>query len=145
VSLTLHAIAALNCVGRPSFPPKQRRQRVGRYNVTRHVHCGARELATKPPHQLCPNPHNVYTTQDFKKSHPPTLGVSGKSSHTDPGWTLQRHCRQSFLSIPAPPSSSPSADRAARWLTCLLTERFVPTSQSHIIPEAATVLLGRER
>jgi hypothetical protein len=30
VSLTLHATAVLNCVGRPSFPPRQRRQRVGR-------------------------------------------------------------------------------------------------------------------
>ncbi len=68
-----------------------------------------------------PSPHvnrarvsTMSTPLRISKSHPPTLGVSGKSSHTDTGWTLQGHCRQSLLSIPAPPSSYPSEDRAAR-------------------------------
>ncbi len=72
VSLTLHAIAVLNCMGRPSFPPRQRWHESAGHNVTQHVHCGAYELATKPPRQSCPNPHNVYTTQDFKNpTRPP--------------------------------------------------------------------------
>jgi hypothetical protein len=72
VSLTLHAIAALNCVGRPSFPPSKDDSESAGHNATRHVHCSARELATESPRQSCPDPHNVYTTQDFKilPTHP---------------------------------------------------------------------------
>ncbi len=147
MSLTLHAIAALNCVGRPSFPPSKDDSESAGHNATRHVHCSARELATESPRQSCPDLHNVYTTQDFKNpAHPPSESVAKAVTLTLGGYYKDiagsPSCPFLHPRVPPPP---PSVDRVARKLTCPLRGRFVPTSQSHILSEAATVLLGRER